>query len=244
MVGCSGGKGGGGSEDIDVGPTGDTDIGVAACPARVHLAAFACLESTAEVLIPDTGGYDTRNVTGTVSGTVSELGAPASLAESAPVGGFPACDDAERVIRILDGDGETWTVGWAVEGSVDESPDSIVVGGTVDLAYEWQFTGYDVNRNLVLSDTGGPRFVFAGSGLDPVWLEGLAVTLLVDDTCTADGWDETPMEFTATTTLVLNSGESGTVTLGDRELDVVVPASGWLSGCVDGCGTYDWVGWD
>ena len=29
-----------------------------------------------------------------------------------------------------------------------------------------------------------------------------------------------------------------------RELDVVVPASAWETGCMDGCGTYDWVAWD
>nr|MBA2322136.1 hypothetical protein [Deltaproteobacteria bacterium] len=47
------------------------------------------------------------------------------------------------------------------------------------------------------------------------------------------------MLFTGTNALLLHSGESGLVSVDDRELDVVVPASAWETGCMDGCGTYD-----
>jgi hypothetical protein len=245
-TGCTGGTGGGGPSGSDTGIDTDGDTGVAACPVAVHLDAFACLESTGALPV-DTGGYGS-DATGSVEATVSELGAPGTLAGSAPVGGFSACDGAERVIRMVDGAGATWTVGWAVEGTADALPDSLAVGAPVTLAYEWVFSGYDVDRNLVISDAGGPRFVFAGSGVDPALLDGLAVSFGWQDTCTSevDGtlFDETPVTFEGENTLVLYSGQSGTVDLVDRQLDVIVPTSAWMQGCADGCGTNEWVGWD
>jgi hypothetical protein len=242
--GCTNGDGGGG-DGSGAGDTGH-DTGVAACPVEVHLQAMACLESTAAVDVDS--GYYSGNVEGAVDGVVSELGAPASLAGSVPVGGFPACDAAERVIRLTDSAGDTWTVGWAVEGAIDALPDSLMVGADVTLSYEWRFSGYDVDRNLVLADAGGPRFVFAGSGLEPALLAGLEVAFGFADTCTSDvdgtEWDEAPVTFSGESTLVLYSGQSGTVDLAEGALDVIVPQSAWMTDCADGCGTYEWVGWD
>lgn len=240
-IGCTSGDGGG-----DSGPDTGTDTGLPACPVEVHLEAVACLESTGEV--PVGTGYSGGDVGGAVDGAVSELGAPASLAGSAAVGGFSACDGAERIVRIVDDVGETWTVGWSVEGDVDALPDSLGVGSLVTLAFEWRLAGYSLSRNLVISDPGGPRFVFASSGLDSALIAPLEVNFAWRDDCPAivEGvaWDETPITFTGVNTLTLFSGQAGSVALADRTLDVVVPASAWMSGCADGCGTYEWVGWD
>jgi hypothetical protein len=231
-TGCTSGGGG----------DGTADTGQAECPAEVHLEATACLETTAQV------GSDAGDIEGSVSGVVSELGVPSTLYGSAPVRYFRPCDAVERVIRLVDDAGDTWTVGWAVEGDLDELPDSVPVGAEVRLSYDRYFAGYDIYSSLVIADAGGPRFVFADVGLEPALLEGLAVAFDFSDTCPSviDGreWDEAPVTFTGASTLVLYSGQSGTVELASGALDVVVPLSARNMDCTDGCGTYEWVGWD
>lgn len=230
-------------------------LGLAACTVgdrcpepTPHLDAFACLESTASPT-PDPYSNNEDSVSGAVPATVTEIGPLSSIADSAPVGGFPACDDTEHAIRFVDDAGATWTFGWSVAGATDAMPASLPVGTAVTLAYDWGSAGsYSYTRSVVVSDGVGPRLVFADTWPE-LDLPGMSVKELRRDECVGadpavQNFAELPLSFEAVNTLVLYSGGTGELDLGSHTLDVLVPNSWTFTECTDGCYVHEWVGWD
>ena len=247
-LGCTEGGDDGSTDASDTGDTGTVLTGD--CPVAIqHLPASACLESTT----PATGTATTTanpygDVTGVVPVTVTAVDPQDAVAGSAPVGGFPACDGPEHALRLVDADGETWTLGWSVAGAADALPSTLAVGDTATLRFAWAFTGYSSVANLVVTDEGGPRFAFVDPWVDPAWLAPFTLTVDWGNTCevTLDGTGflEDAVTVAGEAAVTLYSGQSAEVAAGDRSLAVLVPNAWTYDGCADGCSVYQVVGWE
>jgi hypothetical protein len=247
-LGCSEGDDAADDGSTDTGDTGT--IATGDCPVAIrHLPASACLMST----LPTTGTttYTTNpyaEVGGEVAVTVTAVDPADTVVGSAPVGGFPACEDPEHALRLVDSDGETWTLGWSVSGDADALPSTLAVGDTATLRYAWAFTGYSATANLAVTDAAGPRFAFVDPWVDPAWLAPFTLSMNWGDTCdiTLDGtgFIENSVTVSGDASVTLYSGQSAQVAVGDRSLEVLVPNAWTYDGCADGCSVYQVVGWE
>jgi len=174
------------------------------------------------------------------------------------VGGSEKCGaEHEHQVRLLDATGVTWTVGWDVDGPVDDaSTDGIGVGALLTLAVANRSggaAGSDVA--IALSDATGPVLFVERVSYQPLLTPedrgGISVVTSYADGCL--GTDpygyralQRPVTFEGPYgTVILNAGASGLVTLADRTLDVTVGMSLLsLDGGADGMSAYGWTAWE
>lgn len=222
--------------------------GTPGCPAE-RLQYVACVETTA-VLDPSGDPY-TAPIVYQGTGTVVDVGGVLpTLGGSAPIHGFQACDTSHtHQIRLLDGDGETWTFGWDVDGAIDDdSAATISDGATIDFYAAWVFLSYSAAAAVLLSDATGPLFLLElNEPLDDPKRGGVSVRP-TGQTCTgaiggtsfefyqhAFGWEDGSAD--------LWGGQSASIPLPKRSMTWVLGDSSYMKGCLDGCSQTWWAGW-
>jgi hypothetical protein len=208
------------------------------CDDVAEIEARVCAETTAAVASSYGYGEDL------VAGEVTEVGG--ALADAGTrVPGFQPCTDEAHQVRLVDGDGETWTVGWDLEGPVDEgSTDAIGVGDVVSLRVASTALGYSTALALVLSDDTGPLALFEqnGPGLTDAERGGVSVRIDRRHDCEIDGKSHHLVTFSGPEgSLSLRSGQSGTIEATDRTLTLDLARS-WDQVCTDACSATTWAG--
>jgi hypothetical protein len=241
----------------DTGTGTGTGTGTDACPADVEVLTVAmCVETTAPPSTVSTGSYassssSTADASG--AGTITEVGgALPAFADSARFGQFRPCGpEHTQQVRLVDDTGATWTVGWGIDGPIDDaSADAFAVGAPVDFHAHYSWTYFFSSRGVVLSDADGPQFLYETHGvLTDAERGGVTVELDRTDLCVVadpDGdIEHDQVVFTGPDgPVTLRSGQQATVALAARDLDLTVAGSYWYTDCSDGCGESLWTGWE
>jgi hypothetical protein len=228
------------------GTTGDTGT-VGTCADEVSPQTYqACVETTLAGVEP--ADYDHPLVLGG-TGVVTEVGGDLDpVPGSAPVAGFGPCGPAEtHQVRIVDEAGEIWTFGWDVSGAADDdSADAIVPGSELDFHASFVWYAYSAAGAVLLSDDVGPLFLLE-TGVEESSLEpDVVVELQRDESCVveADGYEYYQVSFTWTDgAATLWPGDTATVPLPGRDLEVVLGDAFEMLDCLDGCSDMWWAGW-
>jgi len=255
--------GGSGSPWVPItGDTGDTDTtvdsGIAtadACPPGVEsIREVTCVESDAALGTSPYSSYAPLDLE--FQATVTEIGGVLSkIPGSAGLGYEPSCGAAHlHQVRLVDSSGSTWTLGWDIDGSVDDaSTDAISVGEDLTVEVANRFWGYGADFAFRLSDATGPVvFYEAYAYQDPLTDEdrgGISAEVGIDDWCLGDDGGEQvryrPVTFTGPyDSAALLSGQSGTMTLADRAVSLTLAGSEEIPDCPDGCTGNQWTGWE
>jgi hypothetical protein len=245
LVACTGGSTSTGK------PSGDTGVPPSLrCPADVTSLFARVCASTDAALAPPTGygGYGDFEITGEVSEVGGVL---ARVGDAVP--GFAPCGSTDlQQVRVTNDLGETWTVGWDIEGPVDDaSADAVLVGAPVTLHLVSGYGGYVLVNGFVLSDEVGPLVLFEENGpeLTDAERDDVGVDVDTSDRCLVQTSYGRVEHYLVTFggpsgSLSLRSGQSGTVDGSNRALSMSLASSDWALGCADGCGSTVWAGWE
>jgi hypothetical protein len=197
--------------------------------------------------MPGPYGYDDPlAVSGT--GLVTEVGAGlAAIPGSESIEGFGRCGAQEHQVRIVDEAGETWTFGWDLSGAVDDlSADLILPGSELDFFAAFAWYGYSSGSAILLSDDVGPLFVLERGVEDSVLEPEVVIDLVTEEACVVDAEGLEYYQATFTWTdgeVALWSGQTATIPLAGRDLEVVLGDAYTMLECADGCSEAWWAGW-
>jgi hypothetical protein len=220
-----------------------TDTGT--CPDGVALLNVdICFESTAVGLEDDpyAGAYEPVTVTGTVVAS----GPFVDDTDAVEVEGFQKCGShgTEReMVRIVDIDGATWTFAWSLEGDAGPRGTGLFVPGET-LTFEWMVGDYS-GLAVAMRDATGLRYLLDAypRELPPEMSDGLQVVDGLECTGHDDQWGEIEHVQLVFDGVGIWPGETRTVQGDGGPLEIVVPASGTVVSCVDGCSDATWIGW-
>jgi hypothetical protein len=238
--------------------TGDTGA-TAACPQVSPARYQACLETTAPQ--PDATTSTTTSTTSSFpyyapvtvqgSGSVTEVGGVLSSIEgSAPIDGFSACTTAhDHQVRLVDGNGDTWTFGWGLDPLDGASTDAIDVGAEVDFYAIWQNSYFFAAGAMLLSDASGPLFLLELEPSLEVEQRGGISVQQEQDSCVVSDDDDGAVAYYQVRfewdqgSVDLWSGQAASVPLQPRSVTLALCDSYEYLGCADGCSSSWWAEW-